>query len=144
MTDNTLVAFEINHYIKRKTQGKYGVTALKLDVSKAYDRLEWNFLEHMLFKFGFNETWIARILMCIKSVSYNFIQNGEVFGGVKSGRGLRQGDPISPYLYILCVEGISSMIRRNEASGLIHGCTIARGAPSISHLLFADDCYLFM
>lgn len=55
----------------------------------------------------------------------------------------RQGDPISPYLYILCAEGLSAMIRRNESVGLIHGCTIARGAPTISHLLFADDCYFF-
>lgn len=56
---------------------------------------------------------------------------------------MRQGDPISPYIYIMCAEGLSSIIRRNEDMGLIHGCTIARGAPTISHLLFADDCYLF-
>lgn len=57
--------------------------------------------------------------------------------------GVRQGDPISPYLYILCAEGLSSIIRRYEDVGLLHGCSIARGAPPISHLLFADDCYFF-
>lgn len=58
-------------------------------------------------------------------------------------RGLRQGDPISPYVYIMCAEGLSAILRRNEEVGLIHGCRIARGAPTVSHLLFADDCYLF-
>lgn len=144
LTDNALIAFEINHYIKRKTQGKNGVVGLKLDVSKAYDRLEWNFLEHMLCKFGFSELWISRVMMCVKSVTYSFIHNSTIFGNVQPGRGLRQGDPISPYLYILCVEGLSAMIRRHEAVGLVHGCVISRGAPPISHLLFADDCYLFI
>ncbi|KAL8158305.1 hypothetical protein AgCh_002851 [Apium graveolens] len=143
LTDNALIAFEMNHYIKRKTQGKTGVVGLKLDVSKAYDRLEWRFLEQMLKRFGFSESWVDRMMLCVKSVSYTFTHNGSIFGEVIPERGLHQGDPISPYLYILCVEGLSSIIRRNEAVGLIHGCVIARGAPAISHLLFADDCYLF-
>lgn len=67
----------------------------------------------------------------------------QFFGEVRPQRGLRQGDPISPYLYILCSEGLSAMLRRHEEVGLLHGCKIARGAPSVSHLLFADDCYLF-
>lgn len=53
------------------------------------------------------------------------------------------GDPISPYIYIMCVEGLSSIMRRNEEAGLLRGCRITEGAPVISHLLFADDCYLF-
>lgn len=60
---------------------------------------------------------------------------------------MRQGDPISPYvyknIYILCVEGLISMIRRNEDTGLLYGNNIAKDALAISHLLFADDCYLF-
>lgn len=79
----------------------------------------------------------------VQSVSYSFLHNGVEFGNVNPKRDLRQGDPISPYLYIMCAEGLSSIIRRNESAGLIHGCTIARGAPTISHLLFADDCYFF-
>ncbi|XP_074353026.1 uncharacterized protein LOC141692191 [Apium graveolens] len=72
-----------------------------------------------------------------------FLQDEEVFGDIQPSRGIRQGDLISPYLYILCVEGLSSMIKRHEEVGLVHGCSIARGAPAVSHLLFADDCYLF-
>lgn len=97
----------------------------------------------MLIKFGFSEQWVRRIMNCIKSVSYNFIQHGEVFGDVRPQRGIRQGDHLSPYIYILCAEGLSSIIKRNEEVGLLHGCSIARKAPTISHLLFADDCYFF-
>ncbi|WOH14642.1 hypothetical protein DCAR_0934162 [Daucus carota subsp. sativus] len=121
LSDNALVAFEINHYIRRKTQGKYGYPGLKIDISKAYDRLEWNFLEGMLGKYGFHQMWISRVMTCIRTVTYSFLQKGEVFGQLNPERGIRQGDPISPYLYILCAEGLSSMIRRNEEVGLIHG-----------------------
>ncbi|XP_074347583.1 uncharacterized protein LOC141686447 [Apium graveolens] len=123
-TDNALIAFELNHYIRRKTQGVNGVVGLKLDFSKAYDRLEWIFFENMLQKFCFNS-------------------DGTEFGNIRPKRGIRQGDPISPYLYILRAEGLSSIIRRYEEAGLVHGCSIARGAPPISHLFFVDDCYVF-
>lgn len=129
--------------IKRRTQGANGVVGLKIDVSKAYDRLEWAFVESMLNEFGFNRLWFERVMMCIKTVNYSFLHDGVVFGKVQPQRGIRQGDPISPYLYILCAEGLSSIMRRNEDAGLIHGCKIVRGAPEISHLLFADDCYFF-
>lgn len=143
LTDNALIAYEVNHYIKRKTQGKSGVVGLKIDVSKAYDRLEWKFIEKMIEKFGFQSKWVNRFMKCIRTVSYSFLHNGEIFVEVKPQRGVRQGDPISPYLYILCAEGLYAIIRPYEITGLIHGCRVARGAPSISHLLFADDCYFF-
>lgn len=143
LTDNALLAYDINHCIKRRTQGKHGIAGLKLDISNAYDRLEWGYIESMLDKFGFKNRWIQRVMACIKSVTYSFMNNGKVFGDVCPQRGIRQGDPIFPYIYILCAEGLSSILRRNEEVGLIHGVSIARGAPQISHLLFADDCYLF-
>lgn len=143
LTDNALIAFEINHYMKRLTQGLKGRAAFKIDISKAYDRLEWSFIRSMMEKFGFSAMWIARIMKLISSVSYSFIRDGTIFGEVILQRGVRQGDPISPYIYIMCAEGLSSIIRRHEEMGLLHGCTIARGAPTISHLLFAGDCYLF-
>lgn len=143
LNDNALIAFEINHYMRRLSQGSKGVAGFKIDISKAYDRLEWGFIQNMMIKFGFSSQWIARVMGLVTSVSYSFIRNGEVFGNVIPYRGIRQGDPISPYIYILCAEGLSAIMRRNEEVGLIHGCKIARGAPTISHLLFADDCYFF-
>ncbi|KAL8115005.1 hypothetical protein AgCh_021723 [Apium graveolens] len=143
LTDNALLAFEINHYIHRKTQGNDGVAALKIDISKAYDRLEWRYIELMMNRMGFPQNWIVRVMQLVKKVSYSFLRNGKVFGDVRPSRGIRQGDPISPYLYIICAEGLTGILNRYEENRLIHGCRVARGAPSITHLLFADDCYLF-
>lgn len=94
-------------------------------------------------EFGFPHIWIQRVMQCIKTVSYSFLQEGNIFGEVHPQRGIRQGDPISPYLYIMCVEGLTGIIRNYEEKGWIHGCKVTRNAPSISHLLFADDCYFF-
>lgn len=82
-------------------------------------------------------------MQCIKSVTYSFSRNGILFGEIEPRRGIRQGDPISLYLYILCAEGLSAIIRRNEDVRLVHGCFIARDAPTIAHLLFVDDNYFF-
>lgn len=98
----------------------------------------------MMLKFGFNEVWIDTVMRCISSVSYSFLHNGDEFGRVFPQRGLRQGNPISLYIYIMCAKGLSSMIRRSEEVGLLHGCRIARGAPSISHLFFLRMIAIFL
>lgn len=133
----------MNHYINRRIQGVNGLAGLKLDVSKAYDRLEWIFFEKMLSKYGFHELWIDRNVTCIKTVIYSFIQHGQVFSDVRPQRGIRQGDPISPHLYILCAEALNSIISRHEEVDLFHDCSIARGAPAVTHMLLADGCYFF-
>lgn len=143
LRDNALIAFEVNHFMRRNNQGKHGIAGLKIDISKSYDTLEWGFIENKMHKFVFQQQWIDRVMKLINSVSYTFTHNGQGFGNVRPTRGLRQGYPISPYIYILCAEGLSAMIRRNESASLIYGCTVARGAPTISHLLFASDCYFF-
>ena len=97
----------------------------------------------MLHKMGFPEQWISWLMLCILAFEYSMLFNGTVMGSVVPRRGLRQGCPISPYLFIVCVEGLSAMIRDSEARGALHGCSVCRNAPSISHLFFADDSYLF-
>lgn len=75
--------------------------------------------------------------------NYLVLVNGKQVGPVISGRGLRQGDPLSPYLFIICAEGLSSLIRDVESRGQLTGTKVCRRAPSVSHLLFADDCFFF-
>ncbi|RHN55891.1 putative RNA-directed DNA polymerase [Medicago truncatula] len=83
------------------------------------------------------------MMMCISTVEYHVIFNGDRIGPITPTRGLRQGCPLSPYLYIICAEGLSATIKNHELRGKIHGTRICRKAPPVSHLLFADDSFLF-
>ena len=83
---------------------------MKLDMSKAYDRVKWIFLCRLTKKMGFQDHWIQLIYGCISSVSYSILVNGEPHGDIKPTRGLRQGDPFSPYLFLLVFEGLNGLI----------------------------------
>lgn len=130
--------------MKTKRFGRKGDVALKIDISKAYDRIDWNYLRSILSKLGFSEEWVKWIMQCVTSVSYSFLVNEDIVGPIFPGRGLRQGDPLSPYLFILCAEGLSAAIRKKNREGRLHGSRVSRLAPAVSHLLFADDCLLFV
>ena len=82
-------------------------------------------------------------MMCVSMVSFSVLINGEPKGRIVPTRGLRQGDPISPYLFLLCAEGLSAMLRKVENWGILRGIVVCRQAPLVSHLLFADDCIVF-
>ena len=139
-----LVAYETLHAMHIRKKGKNGALALKLDVSKAYDRVEWGFLKGMMIKLGFPEVWVDRVMKCVSTPSFSVWINGKSYRNIKPSRGIRQGDPLSPYLFLICAEGFTSLLAKVELDGRLHGVAVCRNAPRITNLLFADDSLIFL
>jgi len=141
--DNILIAHEVVNKF-RHLKGKKGYVALKLDMEKAYDRVEWDFLLSCLKQLGFHDVWIQWIKECISTVSYSIVINNEPHGFFKPSRGLRQGDPLSPYLFTICMDVLAKQLYHlslNPKAGI--GIKIAPAATRVPCLLFADDSLLF-
>jgi len=141
--DNILIAYEFVHAIKRK-KGKPGLCAVKLDMHKAYDRVEWGFLEKMMLKLGFDDRWVKLIMANVSSVRYSVRFISMETEMITPTRGIRQGDPLSPYLFLIVAEGLSSLIQQAEERGELEGIKVCREAPMVSHLLFVDDSLILM
>ncbi|KAM6553442.1 hypothetical protein CsatB_014204 [Cannabis sativa] len=112
-------------------------------MSKAFDRVEWHFVAQVMLKMGFIITVEQLILRCLQSVSYLFLLNRVVHGDMVPSRGIRQGDPLLLYLFLICIEGLSRLLLHEESIGSLQGLKVSRSAPSVSHLFFADDSILF-
>lgn len=97
----------------------------------------------MMVKMGFHKKWVSLIIGCIENAAYSILINGEPTKHIIPSQGLRQGDPISPYLFILCAEGLNGLINKAVTNGDIHGVSICSRAPKLTHLFFADDSLLF-
>ena len=146
ITDNVLVAYETLHAMHIRKKGKKGALALKLDVNKAYDRVEWGFLNGMMIKLGFLEVWVDRVMSCVSTPNFSVRINGKAYGNITPSRGIRQGDPLSPYLFLICAEGFTSLLAKTEIEMRLHGvavCRSAPSAPSITNLLLANDSLIF-
>lgn len=94
-------------------------------------------------RLGFRERWINLMMMCVNTMSYSVLINREPKGRIFPTQGLRQGDPIFPYLFLLCAEGLSAVLRLDANGGIQRGISVCRQSPVVSHLLFADDCIVF-
>ncbi|KAB2632299.1 hypothetical protein D8674_028546 [Pyrus ussuriensis x Pyrus communis] len=138
------IAHEMFHYLKgRKAQNRFEM-GIKLDMQKAYDRVEWDFLDAVMERMGFCSSWRSLISGCVSSVKFDVLLNGQAGKSFAPSRGLRQGDPLSPYLFILVGEVLSKMIQGEVDQGRLEGVKIGGSGPVISHLFFADDTLLFL
>jgi len=88
---------------------------------------------------GFSRKFVNIIMSCIKTVSFSAIINGVPVGHIIPSRGLRQGDPLSLYLFLICAIGLQGLIHKAESYGFLRGVSICRNAPWVSHLFFTDD-----
>lgn len=96
-----------------------------------------------MLKLGIHETFVGKIMQCVESVQFSVRVNGQLSEVFTLTRGIRQGDPISPYLFLLCAEGLSSLLKYTGPQFLAKGIRVGVHAPWVSHLLFVDDCLLF-
>ena len=115
---------------------------LKIDLSKAYDRVSWLYLRLLLTHLGFGISFIRWVMSCITTVSFSMLINGAASPFFHAERGLRQGCPLSPLLFLLVVEGLSRAIRAAKAEGSFSGIQLAPNL-NITHLLFVDDVLVF-
>jgi hypothetical protein len=143
IADNAIIAFECIHALQSGSMSNGKFCAYKLDLMKVYDRVDSHFLEETMRKFGFDGKWIGWIMTCVKSVQFSVRLNGKLLEKFKPTRGLRQGDPVSPYLFLFVGESPSTLFRHQISMERIQEIKICRRSPGISHLLFADDSLLF-
>ncbi|XP_028754982.1 uncharacterized protein LOC114714409 [Neltuma alba] len=140
--DNIIIGQEILHQMD-KARGKRGWVAMKIDLEKAYDRMSWAFIHQTLLLAGLQGRICELIMDCITSVSVNVLWNGSKTEFSCTQRGLRQGDPISPYIFVLCMDRLSHLISDMVEEGRWRPIGLTREGPFISHLMFADDLLFF-
>ncbi|XP_073137032.1 uncharacterized protein [Henckelia pumila] len=112
---------------------------MAVNMNKDYDRVEWTFLAAVMNCMGFSSYWILRIMDFLHNTQFMLIINGSPSGTFRPTRGLRQGCPLSLYLFLLCSQGLSSLLKCQVSAGNLNGIRCARNASIITHLFFADD-----
>lgn len=142
--DNIGIAHELFHFLKlRKTKSKFKL-GIKLDMHKAYDRVEWDFLEALMERMGFNFRWRRLVLGYVSSVNFAVIINSQPGSKFAPARGLRQGDPLSPYLFFFISDVLSRMIHSTVGLGRLDGVRMNPSGPTVSYIFFADDTLIFL
>lgn len=140
--ENIVVAQELMHSM-RKMRGINGYFVIKVDFAKAYDRILWSFITDILMEIGLPLNLISIIMHAVTRVKTNVMWNGSRSEFFSPQRGTRQGDPISPYLFVLCMDRLTRFIAEEVEKGSWKPIKAGRNGPEISHLMFADDLLLF-
>jgi hypothetical protein len=136
LVDGVVVVNEVVDLARRNGQS---CLILKVDFEKAYDLVEWSFLEYMLRRFGFCNKWIEWIRACVFSGNMSVLVNGCPTEEINIQRGLKQGDPLAPFLFLMVAEGLGGLMKKAAASNLFRGFRVGSNGLSISHLQYADD-----
>ena len=140
--DNVVIMQEMLHTMRRK-QSKKGSMEVKIDFEKAYHRLKWPFIWDSLLELRLPQQIVDVVMQCITSTKLQILWNGEPMEAFSHSRGIRQGDPLSPYLYVICMERLTHLIEREVRFGGWKPLRASRYWPPISNLAFADDLILF-
>lgn len=141
IVDNVLLAQEMVQHLDKRVRGHN--IMFKLDMMKAFDRVSWDFLQRCLLKFGFHPLFVQLIMNNLSASWFSILINGSQSGFFKSSRGVKQGDPLSPYLFLLVVEALSRGLKALQQGGSTASFSLPRGARRVSHLCFADDLVIF-
>lgn len=140
LAENVLLATELVESYKWKSISKRSM--LKVDLQKAFDTVNWDFVINTLTGLNFLVSFVNLIRHCITTTRFSVSINGELCGYFKGTRGLRQGDPLSPYLFVLVMEVFCQMLKKNFSNGSI-GLHPSASQPQVTHLSFADDIMVF-
>lgn len=130
ITDNIMIVQEVIHTMKRKTSGK-GYMTINIDFEKAYDRLKWDFIRNTLTEMNFLLRMVEVIMECVSTPSMRILWNGEPTATFFPSRGIRQGDPLSPYLFVLCMERLNQIIEEAVIQGRWKPIYASRGGAAV-------------
>ncbi|GKV27657.1 hypothetical protein SLEP1_g36796 [Rubroshorea leprosula] len=136
LVDSVLVLNEVVDEIKIKKQPAF---VFKADFEKAYDYVDWSSLDWMMESFGFGLKWRGWIMECLSTARISVLVNGSPTKEFEVGKGLRQGDPLSPFLFLMIVEGLQGLVQRAIKEEMMHGIEMGKKGLSVSLLQFADD-----
>lgn len=131
------------HYLRQKKKGKKGYMGIKIDLAKAYDKVEWHVLLNILHKLGFDRHFLDLIGNCITAPHFSILLNGSPFGFFTAGRGIRQSDPMSPAIFTIYSDLLSQLLARAEQTGKISGIKVSRHSLKVTHLMYADDLVIY-